>query len=170
MSVQRRHQTNKVEAGKKRWRKNDCVFFSKTGPVCTIPVEEQKTVKGERYSTICLLSILEKVREKRPRIRILLYRDNASPHIANKMMSFLTSEKIKLVTHPAFNRDLAPCDFFIIPKIWEFGNLTFTGPEEPMIAFNQHVQNMLLKNEKRAIATSIVNCLKRRENEDSVIY
>ncbi|GBP90897.1 hypothetical protein EVAR_66356_1 [Eumeta japonica] len=66
------------------------------------------------------LSVLEKVREKIPRSRILLHYDNISLQTANKTMSFLTSEKVKLVTHPAFNPDLAPWDFFIFLKNHRF--------------------------------------------------
>ncbi|GBP42201.1 Histone-lysine N-methyltransferase SETMAR [Eumeta japonica] len=87
--------------------------------------------------------MLEKVREKRPRNLILLHHDNASLHTANKTMSFLTSEEVKLVIHPAFSPDLASCDFFIFTKIEVLmKGLTFTGPEEAVLAFNQHVQNM----------------------------
>ncbi|GBP52080.1 hypothetical protein EVAR_41983_1 [Eumeta japonica] len=90
---------------------------------------------------------LEKVKEKQPRIRILLHNDNASPHTAIKMISFLTSEKVKLVNHPAFTRDLARCDFIIFPKIKDLmRGLKFSGPEKTVIAFNQHVPNRLQIN------------------------
>ncbi|GBP65272.1 hypothetical protein EVAR_37120_1 [Eumeta japonica] len=115
-----------------------------TGPVYTISLEKQKTVNVEWCATIYFPSVLKKVREKRPRCRILLHRDNASPHTANKM-SFLTSEKVKPVTHPAFSQDVAPCNFFIFPNFKDVTFtriLTFTGPEEVVRAINQHVQDM----------------------------
>ncbi|GBP48480.1 hypothetical protein EVAR_16149_1 [Eumeta japonica] len=74
-------------------------FFSKTGPVCTIPLEVRKTVNSEWYNTICLPSRLENVREKRPRSDILLLHDYVSPHTVNKTVSFFTSENAKLVTY-----------------------------------------------------------------------
>lgn len=142
MGVRRRQQTNKIEAGGSVGKKM-IASFSRTGPVCTIPLEEQKTVNAEWYTTICLPSVFEKVREKRPRSRILLHHDNASAHTANKTKSFLASEKVELVNHPAHSPDLAPCDFFIFPKIKDLmRGLSFTGPEEAVIAFNQHVKNM----------------------------
>ncbi|GBP59381.1 Acetylcholine receptor subunit alpha-type acr-16 [Eumeta japonica] len=124
-------------------KENNCgFFFPKTGPVCTISLEGQMIVNAERYTTICLPSVLEKVRKKRQRGRILLHNDNASPHTANKTMSFLTSEKVMLVTHPALSPDLAPCDF-IFPKIKNLmKGLTFTRQEEVVMAFNEHMQNM----------------------------
>ncbi|GBP66157.1 Histone-lysine N-methyltransferase SETMAR [Eumeta japonica] len=116
---------------------------SSTGPVCTITLAEQTTVNAEWCTIICLSRILEKVREKRTRNLILLHHDNASPQSANKTMSFLTSEKVKLVTHPAFSPDLAPRDFFILTKIIDLmRGLIFTGPEKAVIAFDQRVQNM----------------------------
>ncbi|GBP13995.1 hypothetical protein EVAR_102687_1 [Eumeta japonica] len=42
---------------------------------------------------------------------------NTSSHTAIKTMSFLSSEKVKLVTHPTFSSDLAPCDFLLFSKI-----------------------------------------------------
>ncbi|GBP11070.1 Cytochrome b-c1 complex subunit 7 [Eumeta japonica] len=63
------------------------------GPIRTIPLEEQNTVNAEWCTSICLPNVLEKVREKRPRIRVLLHYDNASPHTANKTISFLTFER-----------------------------------------------------------------------------
>ncbi|GBP31236.1 hypothetical protein EVAR_21516_1 [Eumeta japonica] len=41
---------------------------SKTGSVCTIPLEEQKTINVDSNTTIRLPSVLEKVREKRPEV------------------------------------------------------------------------------------------------------
>ncbi|GBP43806.1 Histone-lysine N-methyltransferase SETMAR [Eumeta japonica] len=73
---------------------------------------------------VCSVGILEKIREKRLKSRILLHHDYASPHTANKTMSF--------------SPDLAPCDFFIFPKIKDLmRGLTFTGPEEAELAFDQ---------------------------------
>ncbi|GBP05932.1 Histone-lysine N-methyltransferase SETMAR [Eumeta japonica] len=101
-------------------------------------LQQTKKIEADEKS-----SVLEKVRKKRARNRILLHRDNASPYTESKTMSFLTSEKVRLVTHSAFSPDLAPCHFFIFPKMKDLmGGLIFTGPEETMIAFNQHVQNM----------------------------
>ncbi|GBP35631.1 hypothetical protein EVAR_33834_1 [Eumeta japonica] len=130
--------------GKKRLR-----IFSKMGLVSKIPLEEQKTANGDWCTTICLLSVLEKVTEKRPRNRILcdawcnstMTMFRRKPRI--RRIHFLTSEKVKLVTHPAFNPDLAPCDFIIFPKIKNLmRGLTFTGLEEAVIAFDEHTQNM----------------------------
>ncbi|GBP87342.1 hypothetical protein EVAR_17487_1 [Eumeta japonica] len=96
---QRRQQTNKIKAGEKRKQKNDYgFFFSKADPVCpvetdpvrnTIALEEKNTVNAVWYATICLPSVLEKVREKQPRSHILLRQDNALSCTANKTMSFL---------------------------------------------------------------------------------
>ncbi|GBP17272.1 hypothetical protein EVAR_17764_1 [Eumeta japonica] len=50
---------------------------------------------------------------------------------------------VKLVTQPVFSPYLAPCDFFIFPKIKDLmRSLTYTRPEEAVVAFNQHIQNL----------------------------
>ncbi|GBP20106.1 hypothetical protein EVAR_13878_1 [Eumeta japonica] len=93
--------------------------------------------------TLLYCADVGKVREKQPRSRIPLHQGNASPCTASKTMSFSTSKKVKLVTRPSFDADLAPCDFFIYPKIKDLmRGLSFTGPEEAVIVFDQHVQNM----------------------------
>lgn len=72
-----------------------------------------------------------------------MHHDNASAQTANKTKTFLASEKVELVTHPAHSPDLAPCDFFVFPKIKDLmRGFTFTSSEEAVTAFNQHVENM----------------------------
>lgn len=133
----------KIRQARSVGKKMIAFFFSKTGPVCTIPLQEQKTVNAEWYTTVCLPSVFEKVREKRPRGRILLHQDNASAHTAKQTMSFLDSEEVELVTHPPYSPDLAPCDFFIFPKIKDLmRGKTFAEPEEAVLAFNEHVKNI----------------------------
>ncbi|GBP24575.1 hypothetical protein EVAR_79484_1 [Eumeta japonica] len=58
-------------------------------------IREGRSSTAIAEENVATVSILEKVREKRPRNhRILLHRDDALAHTANKAMSFLTSIKI----------------------------------------------------------------------------
>lgn len=66
------------------------------------------------HLSICLPRVLEKVRERKPRSRILLHH-----HTANKTKSFLASERMELVlnlTHLAHSSDLVTLWFFSFPK------------------------------------------------------
>ena len=43
--------------------------------------------------------------------------DNVTPHCTSKVIDFLRQERIKLLPHPPYSAELAPCDFFLFPKL-----------------------------------------------------
>ena len=43
--------------------------------------------------------------------------DDASSHKAKIMTEFLEENKVTVLPHPPYSPDLAPCDFFLFPKI-----------------------------------------------------
>ena len=47
----------------------------------------------------------------------VLHQDNAPAHNALSVKTFLTKHKITLLEHTPYSPDLAPCDFFLFPKI-----------------------------------------------------
>jgi len=47
----------------------------------------------------------------------VLHQDNAQAHKALSVKTFLTKHKITVLEHPPYSPDLAPCDFFVFPKI-----------------------------------------------------
>ena len=64
--------------------------------------------------------MIKNVNEARPKagmsgIKLLI--DNASSHTAMLTKIFLESEKILLIPHPPCSPDLAPCDFWLFPKL-----------------------------------------------------
>ena len=92
-------------------------FFSKSGHVATIPLEEQRTVTANWYTTVCLPKVFEKLRERRPRTGlrgILLHHDNASAHTANATIQFLESTEAKLMTHPPLQSWLGSMRLFFV--------------------------------------------------------
>lgn len=133
----------KIQQAKSVAKQMIACFFSKSGHVCTVLLNNKRTVNAEWYTTTCLPTVFEKVRETRPRSRILLHHDNASPHTAKKTKAFLSSENVETVAHPPYSPDLAPCDFYLFPKIKDLmRGLTFKTPEDAVATFNQHVENM----------------------------
>jgi histone-lysine N-methyltransferase SETMAR len=93
-------------------------FFSLTGHIATIPVETQRTVTANWYTTSCLPLVFAEVCKRRPKTRlrgILLHHDNASSHTASKTTQFLKDSGVKSLNHPPYSPDLAPCDFFLFP-------------------------------------------------------
>ncbi|CAH2010863.1 unnamed protein product, partial [Acanthoscelides obtectus] len=79
-------------------------FVSKADHIATIPLNEQRTVTADWYTTICLQ-------------KIILHQDNASSHTAQKTSQYLTEESVELLDHPPHSPDLSHNDFFTFPKI-----------------------------------------------------
>ena len=48
---------------------------------------------------------------------VRLLHDNAPAHKARIVTEFLESEKVTLLPHPPYSPDLAPCDYFLCPKL-----------------------------------------------------
>jgi transposase len=47
----------------------------------------------------------------------VLHHDNAPAHTALAVQHFLASKNMTVVSHPPYSSDLAPCDFFLFPKM-----------------------------------------------------
>ncbi|CAH2013085.1 unnamed protein product, partial [Acanthoscelides obtectus] len=92
-------------------------FVSKAGHIATIPLNEQRTVTADWYTTICLRKVITELRKINPERRIILHQDNASSHTAQKTRQYLREENVELLDHPAYSPDLSPNDFFTFPKI-----------------------------------------------------
>jgi histone-lysine N-methyltransferase SETMAR len=96
------------------------VFFRSTGLVKIVKLDEQKTITGAWYSDICLPQVFEAIANERPKsgIRgIILHHDNARPHSASITKEFLDRSKVKLMRHPPYSPDIAPCDFWLFKKL-----------------------------------------------------
>jgi histone-lysine N-methyltransferase SETMAR len=96
------------------------VFFDIQGPVRCEFVPAGQTVNQHYYKEV-LLRLREKVRRQRSQLfqsgRWLLRHDNAPVHTAHSIQEFLAEKKISVVPHPPYSPDLAPCDFFLFPRI-----------------------------------------------------
>lgn len=115
-------------------------FFSKTGHVATVPLDNQRTVNSEWYTTICLPEVFEELRKNNKRRRIILHHDNASSHTSNQTIEYLASEKIEIMGHPPYSPDLAPNDFFLFPFVKnKLRGKRFSTPEEAVSSFKNHV-------------------------------
>lgn len=98
-------------------KKMVATFVSKAGHVATIPLQDQRTVTADWYTTICLPQVIAELRKTNPKRRIILHQDNASSHTARKTIEFLTQQNVELLDHPPYSPDLSPNDFFTFPKI-----------------------------------------------------
>jgi len=61
------------------------------------------------------------VRRKRPELwrsgEWLLHHDNAPAHTALSVRQFLTKNGMTTASHTPYSPDLAPCDFFLFPRM-----------------------------------------------------
>ncbi|UYV80548.1 hypothetical protein LAZ67_19000537, partial [Cordylochernes scorpioides] len=79
-----------------------------------------QTVIKEMYLGI-LRCLREAIRKKRPEKWTnggwILHHDNARPHTAHLMTSFLTKNGTQILLQPPYFPDIAPNDFFLFPKL-----------------------------------------------------
>ncbi|CAH2010652.1 unnamed protein product [Acanthoscelides obtectus] len=126
-------------------KKMVATFVSKAGHIATIPLNEQRTVTADWYTTICLPKVITELRKINPERRIILHQDNACSHTAQKTRQFLTEKNVELLDHPPYSPDLTPNDFFTFPKIKNrLRGQRFQSPEEAVDAFKNARMQMCI--------------------------
>ena len=74
----------------------------------------------------------------------LLHHDNAPAHTSLVVREFLTKNNVTTVPHPAYSTDLAPCDFYVFPKMkLRLKGQCFASIEEVQAELQQ-ILNMLM--------------------------
>jgi len=68
-----------------------------------------------------LRRLCENVWHKRPQKwqsqDLIIHHDNAPAHRSFKVSQFLAKNNMTMIPHPPYSPDLAPCDFFLFPKL-----------------------------------------------------
>lgn len=97
-------------------------FFDVRGIVHCEFLPQGQTVNQHVYKEV-LRRLLRAVREKRRELwqgnSWLLHHDNAPAHNALSIREFLAKKNIAVLEQPPYSPDLAPCDFFLFPKLKE---------------------------------------------------
>jgi hypothetical protein len=78
------------------------------------------TTVNTRYITEALGSFLNILKKKRPVMAAgewFLHWDNAPVHTAATITDWLAARRVKMIEHPPYLPDLAPADFFLLPKV-----------------------------------------------------
>ena len=95
-------------------------FFDHQGMVHHEFVPKGQTVNQHFYKEV-LTRLVNKIRQKRRASWAgktwILHHDNAPAHTALSVKQFLVSKEITTLHHPPYSPDLAPCDFFLFPKL-----------------------------------------------------
>lgn len=96
------------------------VFFDYQGVVHSEFLPEGQTVNKEYYLSV-LRRLREAIRRKRPELwkdnSWILHDDNAPSHRALIVREYKTKNLINTIEQPPYSPDLAPCDFFLFPKL-----------------------------------------------------
>lgn len=83
-------------------------------------VPEGQTINQHYYLEV-LAKLREKIRKKRRELweskSWVLHHDNAPAHTALSVKTFLAKHSIPVLDHPPYSPDLAPCDFYLFPKV-----------------------------------------------------
>ena len=96
------------------------VFFITTGPVLIVCMEKGQTINAKYYIKNCLKPVIACLEEQRPTSgarNFKILHDNAKPHVAKIVKTFLESEGITIIDHPPYSPVLAPCDFWLFDRI-----------------------------------------------------
>ncbi|UYV75390.1 hypothetical protein LAZ67_13000104 [Cordylochernes scorpioides] len=79
-----------------------------------------RTVNKEYYLQV-MCNLCEAIRQKRPDLwknkNRLLHHDNAPAHTSLLVRKFLAKNNTLMMPQPPYSPDLAPCDFFLFPKL-----------------------------------------------------
>ena len=95
-------------------------FFDSTGMIYMHWVPTGQTVNKEYYVEV-LREFSKRFRRKRPALfksgQWHFHEDNAPVHNSILVTDYLTKMGIKAVVHPPYSPDVAPCDFWLFPKL-----------------------------------------------------
>jgi len=113
--------------------------------------EKGKTITGEYFSNL-LMRLDEKICEERPGLQkknITFHQDNAPTHKSVLAMGKLRDLHYELLEHPPYSTDLAPCDFYLFPKLKLFlAGQRFSSNQEAIAAVDGYFAD-LTKNHYR---------------------
>jgi len=87
-------------------------------------VHYEFNAQGQTVNQPCYLEVLTRLREcvrkKRPRLwpgKWILHHDNSPAHDVLRVREFLAKNSITKMDHPPYSPELAPCDFWLFPKL-----------------------------------------------------
>ncbi|KAG5321176.1 MOS1T transposase, partial [Pseudoatta argentina] len=93
---------------------------------CELLLQRQKrkgflTITGDRYR-LQLRRLSRALKEKRPLYaqrydKVILLHDNARPHVAKPVKTYLETLKWEVLPHPLYSPDIAPSDFHLFPSM-----------------------------------------------------
>jgi histone-lysine N-methyltransferase SETMAR len=135
------------------------IFFNHTGPVLVNVLPKGLTINARYYSSIVLPQVVKNIEKERPKTgvkRVKLLHDNASSHKAGQVTQYLQQQKFQVLDHPPYSPDLAPCDFWLFPKLkTELAGHVFNRPQDLSKAVNSVLKSIPLSEYRNVFDTWI---------------
>ena len=84
-------------------------------------MKPNETITAERYQTQ-LIRLSRALREKRPQYeqrheKVILQHDNARPHVAKPVKTYLETLKWEVLPHPPYSPEIAPSDYYFFQSM-----------------------------------------------------
>ena len=94
-----------------------CIWWDQLGVVYYELLEPNETITGDVYRRQ-LMRLSRALKEKRPQYakkhnKVILQHDNARPHVAQVVKTYLETLKWDVLPHPPYSPDLAPSDYYL---------------------------------------------------------
>lgn len=94
-----------------------CIWWDQLGVVYYELLKPTETITGDRYRTQ-LMRLSRALKDKRPQYnerhdKVILQHDNARPHVAKVVKTYLETLKWEVLPHPPYSPDVAPSDYHL---------------------------------------------------------
>lgn len=94
-----------------------CIWWDQLGVVYYELLKQNETITGECYR-MQLIRLSRALKEKRPQYakrhdKIILQHDNARPHVAFVVKTYLKTLRWEVLAHPPYSPDIAPSDYHL---------------------------------------------------------
>ncbi|UYV76770.1 hypothetical protein LAZ67_14001984, partial [Cordylochernes scorpioides] len=127
------------------------VFFDCRGVVHHEFLPQGRTVNKEYFLQV-MRNLREAIRQKRPDLwknkNWLLHHDNAPAHTSLHVRDFLAKNNTLMMPQPPYSPDLAPCDFFLFPKLKRpMKGRRYATLDEIKTASKEELKEILKKND-----------------------
>ena len=136
-------------------------FFDTSGVILRWPVPAGTTVNAQYYKMVLQDKLRPAIRKKRPGLLesgVIFHHDNAPVHTARVITELLDQYEWSQLEHPRYSPDLAPCDFWLFPKMKEhLRGQRFESEEDIICATKEAIRHL----DKDAYVTAF-DCWLRR--------
>ena len=111
-----------------------CIWWNQKEAVYYELLKPGEKVTGDRYRQE-LIELNQALKRKRPELgdrthKVILLHDNARPHVAKPVKTYLENIKWDVLPHAPYSPDLAPSDYYLFRSMHRLSEQLFNSYEE----------------------------------------